>query len=348
MLANADATAEMKEEAIKSLDLRSFGGQWFTAKEVQAHEEAGRAIQAALAKWRPRLKKLLERIDSEDFARIDPAITEFHKIDDPAIVLVLESFLNEGAGRFEEEAVTRLASFKQYEATEVLVRFAVLANLSVTRVVACASLKQRPVHEYVPLLLAGLSAPIKGRYQIAWDRKGNISYMQAFLREGSSSDVLLVSHALALPKTSHTRIMTSNRPQPEESRWAVTAGTTPEEAFQQELAAARHRAANARAEFVVANSAIVSANQRIFETLERSTGEMCRLLAMKSSTESASMRVFKRSEAQSCHVRAQIHCEHGPLGLDPKDKAGQSPASVALSRQAAKGKPNRRRLAAPG
>jgi len=54
LLANADATAEMKEEAIKSLDLRSFGGQWFTAKEVQAHEEAGRAIQAALAKWRQR------------------------------------------------------------------------------------------------------------------------------------------------------------------------------------------------------------------------------------------------------------------------------------------------------
>jgi len=32
LLADADATAEMKEEAIKKLDLRNVGGQWYTAK----------------------------------------------------------------------------------------------------------------------------------------------------------------------------------------------------------------------------------------------------------------------------------------------------------------------------
>jgi hypothetical protein len=94
---------EMKLEAIKRLNLINVDGTWMTGDELAAQRQKTKAIEDALIKWRPRLKRLQVSIDSGDFARRDHALKELEELDDPQIIPVLESFLLDGEDRFQEE-----------------------------------------------------------------------------------------------------------------------------------------------------------------------------------------------------------------------------------------------------
>jgi hypothetical protein len=279
LLGHENADAEMKKEAVRQLDLREVNGAWVPADELKAREEQAKQVEAAIAKWRPLLKKLQEQIDGEDYARRDRAIEEFHKLDDVAIIPVLESFLLDAGERFQEEAIERLATFPHYEATEVLVRYAILGRTSIVRDQASAALKPRPMHEFVPLLLAGLTAPFKSRFQIVWDRQGKISYSHALLREGSSANLLLMSHDLAVPRHSvqkvrkddTVRVYAPEVPKTDVAKYSL--GVTPAQALALQLSNTKTRAGNIESEVLLANSAIAAANERVFEALEISTGK---------------------------------------------------------------------------
>jgi hypothetical protein len=279
LLASPASDAEMKQEAVKALDLKATAGGWITAAELRQRQEQAQAVEAALARWRPVLVKLQAAIDGENFAARDKAIAELHQLDDPASIPALESLLAGSGPRFQEEAVRRLASFPHFEATEALVRYAVLSEYSLVRRDARAALRQRDEHDYVPLLLGGLAAPLEARYQVVWDSRGRIGYTHALLREGPSGNLLLVSHELARPVVTHRRVVDNQTVRvfaPEQAKSesrTVVFGTTPQQAFRNQLAAAAAQAENVQTQVRMANSAVDQANERLFETLEQTTGQ---------------------------------------------------------------------------
>ena len=183
ILQNPEATAAMREEAMERLDLRSVNGIWITGDEMESREQAAKSIEGALTAWRPKLKSLQLQIDSEDFARRDAAIAELHSIQDRDVIPGLESFLIEGGDEFHQQAVLKLAEFKEYESTEALVQFAVLSRSVGARDKAMTALANRPLHEFVPLLIAGLSAPIKARFDLQRTAAGRIDRAAWLTRE---------------------------------------------------------------------------------------------------------------------------------------------------------------------
>jgi hypothetical protein len=279
VLTHSDSTPPMREEAIQRLDLQRLGDTWATGDQIAAYKSAAAAIEGAIRQWHPQVKQLQVKIDGIDFAARDRALAEFQAIDDPAIIPNLELFLAAADSPFHEAVVARLAGFRQIEATDLLVKYAVLSPHSLARSDAMDALQGRPMHEYVPLLLQGLEAPLKSQFQVSWDAGGRIHYQHAFLREGASGNLLLVAQRLALPLS--TNYMSSKDDRvlvrcgtPASSTSATYAGgTTPAEAFRDKLDLTRSEAVKREAGVTLANSAINQSNQRLFEVLERSTGQ---------------------------------------------------------------------------
>jgi len=277
LLALPSAEASQKSEAVEKLNLVQVGGGWLTKEEVQARQDEAKAIQDALAKWRPKLKALQEIIDGTDFAKRNQANAELDKLDDPAMIPALESFLLDGGADFQEQAVKKLAGFKHFEATESLVRYALLSDYSLIRDSAIQSLKRRPFHESVPFLLSGLAAPIKSQFSVAWDQKGRVAYSHHFFQEGSSANRLFVVYGLAVnsDQSSSTYIDKSVRVQPPEpsnlQSTTTKVGKSRQQAFAEQLNDAATRAANQETRVRVANAKIDSSNERLMAVLERLT-----------------------------------------------------------------------------
>jgi len=145
LLKTRGADLESKQEAIKRLDLYNVDGNWVTGKELAVQRQKTKAIEDALAKWRPRVKRLQTAIDGDDFPRREHATKELEQLDDPQVIPVLESFLVDGEDRFQEAAVKRLAQFPHYEATQALAHYAVLSPFLSAREKATAALRDRSV-----------------------------------------------------------------------------------------------------------------------------------------------------------------------------------------------------------
>jgi hypothetical protein len=56
------------------------------------------------------------------------------------------------------------------------------------RSAAAEALKGRPLHEYVPLLLSGLSMPIESSFNVSTDSDGSVHYRHSLYREGPEAD----------------------------------------------------------------------------------------------------------------------------------------------------------------
>jgi hypothetical protein len=278
LLANPKAEAGQKSEAVEKLNLVQVNGAWLTKDEVQARQEEAKAVQESLAKWRPRLKTLQQVIDGDDFAKRDKAIAELAKLDDAAMIPALESFLLDGRADFQEQAVKKLASFQHYEATQALTRYAVLSDYSLSRDAAIAALKDRPQHEYVPLLLSGLVSPIKSQFQVVW-ADGKVNYVHSVLSQGPSGNLLLIAHRLALPFRTHQhthksdlKIVPVTEPAKTETS-ALNLGVSASGAARQQRLRAINDAANVETKVSLSNSQSRQSNRRLFDVLSATTNQ---------------------------------------------------------------------------
>ena len=279
LLAHKDATPSMREEAIKRLDLVQVGGAWLRKEELEARQTEAKAVQEALLKWRPKLKAIQLVIDGPDFAKRDEAIAHLNQLDDPEMIPALESFVLDGKADFQEQAVKRLARFSHVEATEALVRYAIVSDYSLARDSAALALKQRPQHEFVPHLLAGLVAPIKSRYEIVMDGRGRIGYRHALYREGTSGNMLLLALGLGIPNRVERNTFVDKTvrvfaPEKAESKTTTTtSGMSAAEARRLQLHKAAGQAAATEANVASANAQIGVNNLRTFDALEKATGQ---------------------------------------------------------------------------
>lgn len=188
-----------RAEAMRVLGLRNVGGRLVSDEDVKHQREVATLIQQSMNRWRPKLRAWQPVIDGPDEKKREYAIGIVQKIDDPNIVPVLATFLFQGGSRFGEIVVGLLAKYPQWEATQTLVRYAVLSRWPNVRHAAIQQLKQRPIHEYVPLLLKGLVAPIATQWQIVDAPDGTIRYQHRFFRAGPDENYALGIERIASP-----------------------------------------------------------------------------------------------------------------------------------------------------
>ena len=191
VFASGVADERIAEEAAKALDLRFVDGAWRSDTEIAQTKKRAEFIQAAVEEWRPKLEKHYERMTSGKAKAASAARQSLLEIDDPRVVIALDSFLANGDDAFGKAGIELLSRFREFEASAVLVRFAVLSPSPISREAATVALQTRPLHHTAPLLINALADPVKSRYEIRHDNVGSVSYEHLLLMEGAGSNLAL-------------------------------------------------------------------------------------------------------------------------------------------------------------
>jgi hypothetical protein len=268
VFANSEADGDLRREAAKALDLRPTEGGWISGEDLAARTAQTKAQSDALTKWRPRLEKLKVSIDGDNFTRRDKAITELASIDDPAVIPVLESFLGQDDGRFQEEIVKRLARFPDYAATEALVHFAVLPQSVIVRSEAIKALKERSIHEFCPLMIAALVSPLQSRFEITTLPNGAVTYRHLLVREDRDKKLAALNINVSSPKLTRPPTIYSapgtRQLIKDDTIWFLQ---------RQVAAQAANQAADVQLMTSLANQPVNDANRRVFPALRETTGQ---------------------------------------------------------------------------
>jgi hypothetical protein len=108
--------------------------------------------------------------------------------------------------------VETIGRIPQAEATNALVRRSVVADAPAVRSEAIEQLKQRPLHTFVPTLIAAASNSVMTRYQDFVRRNGGIANEHRLLQEGNGADdsVVFVLNTIGLGLTSQAASALSN------------------------------------------------------------------------------------------------------------------------------------------
>ena len=270
LLSRPDVGVDIHQEAYKRLQLRHVDGTWRTKEDAQGWEQRNRAIEQAFTKWGGRIQKLQAAIDGSQETKRNEAIQELSALDDPQIIVALEAALSYAGDRFSEEAVKSLTQFPQYEATQALLRCAVLTPFVGAREVAVTSLKQRPKHDYVPLLMAGLREPIKTKFAIQVSKNGHVRYSHAVLQENAHQRVAQISNQFVSPMMYRVR---SGRFEPGlgEGDPARGEGNSALLYTIEQMNIAAQSATQIELSASNTNFEITDANSRVFDILERTT-----------------------------------------------------------------------------
>lgn len=276
------AEGELRAEALKKLGLRHINGMLLTDEEIRARREAAEQIERAIKTWRPRLEPWREAMESDNLKQREVAAAKLEQVDDPHVIAVAETFLADSGPNFGERLVALVGRFVQHEATETLVRFAILSPWPNVREAAIAQLKERPLHDFLPMVLEGLTAPIQSRWSVNRGPDGSIHYQHAFFREGQQANMALAAEHVLRPQANivsgqvrgqrtNTVDIEPPKRRPPNGRLIRVLPTIDD--HQERLAGLAVLAAAREREIRIAqeNAAVQARNDRVFHVLEQTT-----------------------------------------------------------------------------
>jgi hypothetical protein len=177
--------------------MRWFQGRLLTTAQIRQAKEQARHARRAQEQWSPQVAKWQRALSGVNSLVAPAALEEIRTLDEveaiPALeVVTLDSDTSnaerdEHCRKISEAFVIALARMQDHAATESLVRHAVLSPFADVRTSASDQLRYRPPHDYVPLLLGGLVAPIESWFHVTTDRSGGVHYRHTLYREGSEA-----------------------------------------------------------------------------------------------------------------------------------------------------------------
>jgi hypothetical protein len=238
-----------------------MGDRWVGPAEIQRLQARAQAKATSIEQHRKTLSPLLIRLRSKnpaDRAAVGDALLALR---DPTMVGAIETALDSPDPFVSKLLVAWMAQVDVPESSLVLARYGVLHPDEAVRSLAMDKLAARPLHDFVPELLAMLSSPVTMLIQPSFDPQGRmIGYRQAFGREGmGENDIQVIDREFqrVLDGGSLTQIMAAD----------VTA-----EAMIRQQAAAEVEAR--RLEMERQNALIEQVNTRITAVVARVSGRL--------------------------------------------------------------------------
>ncbi len=186
-------------EALRALEARWQEGKLLTRDEIEEAKDeeigsrrAGRIWKSRVAAWQRVLSR--DRVGTAHTVALGEirAITELAAIPAMEAATLVANPESEpgpvGRERMGQAFVSALELIDEQAATESLVRHAVLAGSASVRTAATEALGERPLHDFVPILLDGLAMPIESSFQVVTSDDGSVHYLHSLYREGSQND----------------------------------------------------------------------------------------------------------------------------------------------------------------
>jgi hypothetical protein len=202
------------EEAQRALGVRWYHGRLMTYAQIEHAKGRMKASRKAAKRWAPKITKWQRDIADELDVR-EQALDEIRAVKDIHAIAALEEVTldpdlsNElqttRSRQFSLAVVEALDVMPDQAAAESLVRHAVFAPLEDVRGAAIDALKNRVLHDYVPLLLSGLSMPIESWCRIATDPDGSVHYQHSLYVDGRQADWAVEASRSAWQHDLHSR-----------------------------------------------------------------------------------------------------------------------------------------------
>jgi hypothetical protein len=156
-------------DAIKGLKLHRFQGLLLTTDEIDQLKKQQKDVELAAKKWTPKLKKLKQAIEHGEADERETALRELKSINDPLAIPSVEKVFGFDDVRIGRQLVEMAANFPGDDGAGFLARLAVNSSDQYVRENATEALKDRQYSTYVPVLIAGLAAPIELSYTVDVD-----------------------------------------------------------------------------------------------------------------------------------------------------------------------------------
>lgn len=148
-------------EALSALGLHLYNGRLLTRQQIEQEKaKAGKQLRAT-RKWHPRFVKWRAAIERGKPAKRDAALEQLRNFNDPAGVQALEGVFgiegdSEKVLEINQLLFDTLLRFPNHDATQILIRRAVLAESKAVRSAAARALRLRTPSSFVPQLVAAL------------------------------------------------------------------------------------------------------------------------------------------------------------------------------------------------
>ena len=181
--------------ARRVLGFQLVDGEWVGPEKIGELTEQTQLAQLSLEKYGLKIKQLLSK--DSNYESVSRSLAE---INDPVAIPAMEMAASSMGDTAAKLVVEWLGKIDSPEASQSLSRFALNYPASAIRDLATEQLRDKPVYDYMPELLAGLSGPIQATLVPATDRRGNlVGYRQAFAKEGMNENrVMLVDRGLTM------------------------------------------------------------------------------------------------------------------------------------------------------
>lgn len=252
------------EQARQRLGLQPYRGGLYAAEQVAEFEQQAKQAKKDFDQFKLAMVKLCARAVTrapcyaEALAQI-AAIDVVAKLDalDFGVYRACRKAHPERADQLQQAYVSALANIPTHAATLRLLNFAVLSPSEEIRMRATRGLASRPATDYVPLLMAALTAPYEAETSVFAAPDGTVRLLQTIYQEG--------------PEASRTHTVSLNL----ETDGALKrdkAATNPAAVLQGNLARVGAASSALRESLESANATSAERNRRIGQVLQEATG----------------------------------------------------------------------------
>ncbi len=198
--ANVLSTDPSNREALRAVGMRWYDGELKTPIQIQQEKKETSETKQSARRWMTRVaawtRALSDKYETPPAAILDEirsvddvaAIPAFEKATLPADLSSSPKDKSLAPRRLSLAFLDALKDMTGIDGTNSLMRYGVLSQFTDVRAEAIATLRYRPLTDYVPTLLENLEAPIQSQVRVVNDPDGSVHYLHSMYRQGPFAD----------------------------------------------------------------------------------------------------------------------------------------------------------------
>jgi hypothetical protein len=190
-------------EALGRLGLRPYKGDLLTTEQIAEYEASEEQAEADFKRYAKLLKLAMREAERTEGAERSAALKQISSISDPAAIQAIVEFvladaknekrvlskLGEAKGgklirQMQVAAITALSGIPEHTATLRLMEVGLYASNARVRTEAAKALRYREPTSFMPMLMAGLAAPIELSFTVNTLPNGQITVFEDFTEAG--------------------------------------------------------------------------------------------------------------------------------------------------------------------
>ncbi len=282
-------------EALGGLGLRTYRGEYLTPEQIAVYEAEEKQAKRDFRHYTDLLKAAMREAERSEGTQRNAALNKISGIQNPAAIqaiveVVLADVANEkrilsklGTAKGEKllremqlAGIAALSDMPEHEATLRLLEIGLYASDAQVRTDAARSLKYREPTSYVPLLMAGLAAPIELSFTVSRLPNGQITVFEDLTEAGPLTTKKHTRSSTFL--TQHINIHTQDRtlPNGRGGRGPTTRSTSISHIWSEQwrdMANATAQVANTQDRVELENAIRKERNTRIQQVMEFASGK---------------------------------------------------------------------------